>query len=73
MKDNKNIEAINVLRANVILFPQSSDTYDSLGEAYLKNKNYVQSLDNYNISLKLNPDNENAKDKIKVIRQLLQN
>lgn len=73
LKDNKNKEAINVLRANVILFPQSSDTYDSLGEAYLKNKNYVQSLDNYNISLKLNPDNENAKDKIKEINQLLQN
>jgi protein-L-isoaspartate O-methyltransferase len=71
LKDNKTKEAINVLRANVILFPESSDTYDSLGEAYLKNKNYTQSLDNYNISLKLNQDNDNAKDKIKEINQQL--
>ncbi len=67
LKENKTKEAINVLRANVILFPESSNTYDSLGEAYLKNKNYVQSLDNYNMALKLNPDNKNAKDKIKEI------
>jgi predicted methyltransferase len=67
LKENKTKEAINIFRANVILFPESSNTYDSLGEAYLKNNNYVLSIDNYNMSLKLNPDNKNAKDKIKEI------
>lgn len=71
LKENKTTEAINVLRANTILFPESASTYDSLGEAYLKAKNYTLSLSNYNTSLKINPDNKNAKDKIKEIDQQL--
>lgn len=71
LKENKVKEAINVLKANATLFPDSPNTYDSLGEAYLKNKDYANSRVNYNTSLKLNPNNKNAKDKIKEIdRQL---
>jgi hypothetical protein len=71
LKENKVKEAINVLKANIILFPDSANTYDSLGEVYLKNKDYTNSLANYNTSLKLNPNNKNAKEKIKEIdRQL---
>lgn len=65
-------QAINVLRVNVILFPKSYNTYDSLAEAYLEDLNYKLSLQCYNNSLIFNPNNINAKEKIKEIYQFVQ-
>ncbi len=53
--------AIGILRLNTELHPESANTYDSLGEAYLrKGETKLASL-NYRRSLELNPNNENAK------------
>lgn len=60
-------DAIEVFKWNTILFPKSANVYDSLGEAYLKNGNEALAKENYEISLKLNPENTNAK---KIIEQI---
>ncbi len=66
--EDKVLEAIEVFKLIVAEFPNSSNAYDSLGEAYLKNKNKELSLYNYEKSLALNPENFNAEDQIERIK-----
>jgi tetratricopeptide (TPR) repeat protein len=58
-------DAVEILRFNVELFPDSWNTYDSLGEAYLKQGNKELAAENYRRSLELNPDNQGAVDAVK--------
>ncbi|MCK4346491.1 MAG: tetratricopeptide repeat protein [Bacteroidales bacterium] len=58
-------EAIEVFKLNVEAFPQSSNVYDSLGEAYMKNGDTKNAINNYKKSLELNPDNNNAEEMLK--------
>ncbi|MBK9103920.1 MAG: serine hydrolase [Saprospiraceae bacterium] len=51
-----------VFKINVIEFPQSSNVYDSYGEALLKNGHKEEAVTNYKKSLDLNPGNANAID-----------
>jgi predicted Zn-dependent protease len=53
-------EAIRILQLNVEAYPQSSNVYDSLGEAYLDDGNNPQAVVNYQKSLQLNPKNRGA-------------
>ena len=61
LKQGKHKEAIAVLKVNTELYPESANTYDSLAEAYMKTGDSDKAIINYNKSLELNPDNENAK------------
>ncbi|MDI1307444.1 MAG: serine hydrolase, partial [bacterium] len=54
-------EAIAVFKLNVEAFPKSGNTYDSLGEAYLKNGDKKLAIINYKKSVELNPQNESGK------------
>src|SRR5262245_9531749 len=66
----KNVAAaIAVFKANVELYPQSSNVYDSLGEAYLANGEKELAIANYKKSLELNPQNKNAVEALKKIEQ----
>lgn len=53
-------EAIAIFKANVEMYPQSANTYDSLGEAYMVNGDKEPAITNYKKSLELNPQNTNA-------------
>jgi tetratricopeptide (TPR) repeat protein len=53
-------EAIRILQLNVEAYPQSSNTYDSLAEAYMNDGNRPQAIANYQKSLQLNPKNRGA-------------
>ncbi len=53
-------EAIRVFQLNVEAYPQSSNTYDSLAEAYMDDRDKLQAIANYQRSLQLNPKNHNA-------------
>ena len=53
-------DSIEVFKLNVQLFPQSANTYDSLGEAFLNSGNTDLAIKNYKRSLALDPKNENA-------------
>jgi dienelactone hydrolase/predicted negative regulator of RcsB-dependent stress response len=65
MEKNHLTEATELLKLNVQVFPASSNAYDSLGEAYMKAGQKQLAIDNYKKSLELNPDNDNAKEKLK--------
>lgn len=53
-------EAIAVFQMNVEAFPDSFNTYDSLGEAYAAKGDKKAAIENYEMSVKLNPDNQNG-------------
>lgn len=63
--EDKNAAAIAIFKCNVNAFPNSANTYDSLGEAYLKIGDNDNARVNYAKSLKLNPENTNAADVLK--------
>ena len=58
-------DAIDVFRFNVEEHPQSSNVYDSLGEAYAAHGDRELAIANYKKSLELNPKNTNAADALK--------
>lgn len=57
MRQKKMPEAITVFKVNVELYPNSWNTYDSLGEAYMNNGDKELAIENYKKSLALNPNN----------------
>jgi tetratricopeptide (TPR) repeat protein len=61
-------EAIKVFQLNVEAYPESSNVYDSLGEAYMLNGDKAPAIENYVKSLKLNSANANAVEKLKLLR-----
>ena len=58
-------EAIEVFKLNVEDFPQSSNVYDSLGEAYMVNGDRELAIKNYQKSVELNPQNTNGVEMLK--------
>jgi CubicO group peptidase (beta-lactamase class C family) len=63
-------EAIEVFKLNVEAFPEASNTYDSLGEAYMINGDYELAIKNYKKSLELNPDNKGAEKMLEEIEEM---
>ena len=61
-------DAITIFKFNTELFPDDANTWDSLGEAYMVSGNIEQAIENYEKSLRLNPQNTNAVDKLKELK-----
>ena len=61
-------ESIEVFKMNVEDHPNSSNAYDSLGEAYIINGDKEMSIKNYQRSLELNPNNTNALEMLRKLR-----
>ncbi len=61
LETNKTSEAIELFKMNVRLYPNSWNVYDSLGEAYAVAGEIKLAIENYEMSLKLKPDNEIGK------------
>lgn len=62
-------DAIEVFKLNVEDYPQSSNTYDSLGEAYMLDGNKDLAIKNYERSVELNPKNTNGVETLKKLRE----
>ncbi len=57
LQQKKLPEAIAIFKLNVEFYPNSSNVYDSLGEAYMVNGDKDLAITNYKKSLELNPKN----------------
>ncbi|MFD2517699.1 serine hydrolase [Salinimicrobium flavum] len=68
LQNGKIKEAIEVFRINVEEFPDSWNTYDSLGEAYMVDGQKDKAIINYEKSIEMNPENENGKKMLAKIR-----
>ena len=71
LRDEKTESAIKVFNLNVIEFPNSANVYDSRGEAYFYKKEYLLSKYDYSKALELDPTNQNAKEMLLKIEELL--
>ena len=67
LRDGLVDDAVAVFKLNVVLFPDYANGYDSLGEAYLTRGDKALAIQNYEKSLELDPQNENA---VKVLERL---
>ncbi len=61
-------EAIVILKLTTQIYPASSDDQELLGEAYVKSRQNQLATDAFNQALKLDPGNQDAKDKLKELR-----
>lgn len=62
-------QAINTFKLNVERYPQSSNSYDSLADSYMRAGNREQAIKNYEKSLSLNPRNTNAVVQLKKLKK----
>ena len=60
--------AETILALNARLFPESSNVWDSLGEAQMNLAKVAEAIASYERSLELDPDNSNAKAMIETMR-----
>lgn len=60
-------KAVNMFRYNVMTFPDSANVYDSLGEAYMLDKQYDLAKENYAKVLEIEPGNRQAKKMLKIL------
>ncbi|KFF04114.1 serine hydrolase [Flavobacterium reichenbachii] len=70
MSKEQNKEALEILKLNAYLFPESWNTFDSYGEILLKTGNKDKAIEMYKKSIELNPNNEHGK---KIIERLNSN
>jgi hypothetical protein len=61
-------QAVLVLKLNVETFPDSFNTWDSLGEAYMDRGDKELAIENYSKSLALNPKNNGAREQLAKLR-----
>jgi len=58
--EKKYQNAIDVFKINVVLYPKSSNVYDSLADAFLRSGDSIQAFNNYKIAFDLNNGNRTA-------------
>ncbi len=68
LQSDKVKEAIEIFKLNVEEYPESGNVFDSLGEAYMVDKNTELAIKNYEKSLELDPENMNAIEILKKLR-----
>jgi tetratricopeptide (TPR) repeat protein len=61
LSDQKYDEAIELFKINIQLYPKSSNTYDSLADAYLRKKDTANAITFYTKALSINPENRSSK------------
>jgi CubicO group peptidase (beta-lactamase class C family) len=62
-------DAIQVFQMNVQEYPKSWNSYDSLGEAYMKAGQKELAIENYTKSIKMNPGNKNGAEMLKKLKE----
>lgn len=67
---NEISQAIEIFKLSVEMYPDNYHLLDSLGEAYLKAGDKVNSAKYYNKALEINPDLETAKEALEIIKKM---
>jgi len=70
IEQKKYQSAIAMFTLSTKEFPNNANAFDSLAEAYYLNGSLLLALKNYQISVKMNPNNENAKNMMSKIRSM---
>jgi CubicO group peptidase (beta-lactamase class C family) len=68
IKQGRIKDAVEIFKLNVYLYPASANAFDSLGETFAELSDAENSIKNYEQSLKLNPENINARNQIQKLK-----
>jgi len=60
LRNKKMVNALAIFKLNTEAYPNSSNVYDSYGEAFKENGDKEKAIENYSKALELNPGNKNA-------------
>ncbi|NNF06351.1 MAG: amidohydrolase family protein [Candidatus Eisenbacteria bacterium] len=69
MQHGKLTEATKIFQLNCDQYPESANVWDSLAESYMERGENEAAIKHYEKSLDLNPDNENALAKLRLLRK----
>jgi tetratricopeptide (TPR) repeat protein len=67
IKKNNFDAALEVFKINAILYPETSNVFDSMGEAYFLKKDTVNAIVSFKKALSINPENKSSKRFLKKI------
>lgn len=73
LSSDNSILAKRVFKVNILLYPESSNVYDSYAEACMKLGEFDLSIENYKKSVELDPKNNHAKEQIKKMEENKEN
>ncbi|MBL4604531.1 MAG: tetratricopeptide repeat protein [Flavobacteriaceae bacterium] len=65
LNNKKHEEAIEIFKINIALYPNASNVYDSMGDAYKRTKDTVNAIEYYKKCLEINPENRGSKRNLK--------
>lgn len=65
----RTVDAVRLFKLNTELHPESANTFDSLGEAYMESGDKGLAVQNYEKSLSLDPKNSNAAARLKKLAE----
>ena len=68
LEEGKAADAVAIFQLNAEQYPGSGNAWDSLGEGYLAAGDEARAIESYEKSLELDPENENAREKLTEIR-----
>jgi CubicO group peptidase (beta-lactamase class C family) len=68
LRNGKTDDATRIFQKNTAEYPESSNVYDSLGEAYAAAGKKELAIENYEKSVKLNAKNQNGIDRLKKLK-----
>ena len=69
IRQQKLENAIDVFKLNVALYPNSSNVYDSLADAYVRNGDSLETYNNFKKALELNTGNRRAKEFVEAFKE----
>ncbi len=70
INQNKTARAVEVFRLNTLAYPDDANSFDSLGEAYLRNGDRESAIETLRQALALNPRPQVKANSIKLLREL---
>jgi tetratricopeptide (TPR) repeat protein len=69
LRTNKFLEARELFKINIALYPNKSGVYDSMGDAFKKEKDTLKAIEYYQKSLAINPENRNSQSSLKKLKK----
>jgi predicted negative regulator of RcsB-dependent stress response len=69
MMEKQYNKAYSLLKININNYPNSPKVYDSMGELLMLKGDKITAIENYEKSLQINPQNDNAKNMIKKLKE----
>lgn len=65
LRERNYADAIDIFKINAALYPESDNVYDSLAEAYFRNGDTINAVENYKNAIAIDSGNRRAKEFVK--------